>query len=59
MFYDLFLLACGMYIGKYYPEYVPLPRIRQEYIDAVLVYLKSKAAAAPAVAPLPPTPKTE
>jgi hypothetical protein len=41
MFYELFLLATGMYIGKYYPEYVPIPRIRQENIDAILVYLRS------------------
>ena len=41
MFSELFLLATGMYIGKYYPEYVPIPRIRQEYIDALLAYLRS------------------
>lgn len=41
MIFDLIVLACGMYIGKYYPEYVPIPRIKQEYIDALLAYLKS------------------
>jgi hypothetical protein len=46
MMSELFFLACGMYIGKYYPEYVPFPRIRQEYVDAMLAYLKSTPAAA-------------
>ena len=41
MLSEMFLLACGMYIGKYYPEYVPIPRIKQEYITAALTYLKS------------------
>lgn len=41
MFTELFFLACGMYIGKYYPEYVPFSRIRQDHIDTVLAYLKS------------------
>lgn len=53
MLSELFFLACGMYIGKYYPEYVPIPRIRQEYVDAVLAYLKSTqtvASAAPGAA---------
>lgn len=54
MLSELFFLACGMYIGKYYPEYVPIPRIRQEYVDAVLAYIKStQTAAHPVSAPAP------
>ncbi len=41
MITELFLLACGMYIGKYHPEYVLIPRIKQEYINALLAYLKT------------------
>ncbi len=47
MMSEFFFLLCGMYIGKYYPEYVPLPRIRQEYIDAALVFLKQQALPRP------------
>lgn len=56
MISELFFLACGAYIGKYHPEYVPIPRIRQEYIDAVLTYirsLQSSAVSAPATATTP------
>jgi hypothetical protein len=41
MISELFFLACGMYVGKYYPEYVPIPRIKQEHIDLALAYVKS------------------
>ena len=53
MISELIILACGMYIGKYHPEYVPFPRIRQEYIDAVLAYLKSLQTPAGSAAPAP------
>jgi hypothetical protein len=49
MFSELFILACGMYIGKYYPEYVPIPRIRQEYVDAVLAYIKQSTSQTPVI----------
>ncbi len=41
MISELFFLVCGMYIGKYYPEYIPIPRIHQSDIDALLAYIKS------------------
>lgn len=40
MLSELFFLACGAYIGKYYPEYVPIPRIHQADIDALFAYLR-------------------
>jgi len=52
MISELFFLVCGMYIGKYYPEYVPIPRIRQSDIDALLAYIKS-IQTKPAPAPSP------
>jgi hypothetical protein len=45
MISELLFLVCGLYIGKYYPQYVPIPRIQQEYIDAVLAYLKKESSA--------------
>lgn len=29
-------LVMGLYIGKYYPQYVPLPQINRENIDSLL-----------------------
>jgi hypothetical protein len=55
MISELIVLACGMYIGKYHPEYVPIPRIKQEYIDALLAYLKSLQTPAAPAAQTPPT----
>jgi DNA-directed RNA polymerase subunit N (RpoN/RPB10) len=43
MLSEFICLVCGLYVGKYYSEYVPLPRIRQEHIDALLAYLKKQA----------------
>jgi hypothetical protein len=56
MISELFFLVCGLYIGKYYPEYVPIPRIRQQHIDVALEYLKSlQQQTTPAAAEPPPT----
>lgn len=41
MISGVFFLACGMYIGKYYPEYVPIPKINQMYVNSVFEYIKS------------------
>jgi hypothetical protein len=43
MISELLFLMFGLYIGKYYPEYVPIPRIQQTHIDAVLAYLKKQS----------------
>lgn len=40
MIYELCIFAMGLYVGKYYPEYVPLPRISKEQTDRMLQYLK-------------------
>lgn len=32
--------AAGMYVGKYYPQYVPLPQFNQGTLDRVLTYLR-------------------
>jgi hypothetical protein len=37
----LLVFACGLYIGKYYPQYVPLPQLSKENINKVLKYLES------------------
>ena len=52
MISELLVFVCGLYIGKYYSEYVPIPRIHQADIDAVLAYLKSIQTA-----PAPTTPQ--
>jgi hypothetical protein len=33
-------LVVGLYIGKYYPMYVPIPQINQENINKVLKRLE-------------------
>ena len=40
----LAIFACGLYIGKYYPHYVPLPQINRANIDAVLRRLEELAS---------------
>jgi hypothetical protein len=37
----LLIFGCGLYIGKYYPQYVPLPQLSKENINKVLKYLES------------------
>ena len=37
----LLIFACGLYIGKYYPQYVPLPQLSKENINKALTYLES------------------
>jgi hypothetical protein len=59
MITELLFMFCGLYIGKYYPQYVPIPRIQQEYIDAVLAYLKKESAATPQTAAQTAAPTNE
>lgn len=35
------MFACGLYIGKYYPHYVPFPQISKENINKALNYLET------------------
>jgi DNA-directed RNA polymerase subunit N (RpoN/RPB10) len=37
----LALFTCGLYIGKYYPQYVPLPQINNENIQKALKSLEA------------------
>lgn len=37
---NLFIVTCGLYIGKYYPQYVPIPKINQENLDKLLKYIR-------------------
>jgi hypothetical protein len=32
----------GLYIGKYFPQYVPLPRINQDTFQQILTWLEAK-----------------
>ena len=41
MIYELVILVAGLYVGKHYPEYVPLPKITKEQTDRVLNYLRT------------------
>jgi len=41
MLYELVILAAGLYVGKHYPEYVPIPKISKERTDQILNYLKN------------------
>jgi len=41
MIYELVILAAGLYVGKHYPEYVPIPKITKEQTDRLLNYLKA------------------
>ena len=40
MLKGVFVLLCGMYVGKHYPQYVPLPKISKECTDKVLKFLE-------------------
>jgi hypothetical protein len=40
MLKGMFVLLCGMYVGKHYPQYVPLPKISKECTDKVLKFLE-------------------
>jgi hypothetical protein len=40
LFYRAVTITCGLYIGKYYPQYVPLPQINKTNIDALLCRLE-------------------
>lgn len=40
MLKGMFVLLCGMYVGKHYPQYVPLPKISKECADKVLKFLE-------------------
>lgn len=44
MLYEFCILMTGLYIGKYYPQYVPLPKITKEQTDNVLQYLSTMQA---------------
>jgi hypothetical protein len=55
----LLIFACGLYIGKYYPQYVPLPQLSKENVNKLLKYLESmerEATAAAAATKKPNTP---
>ena len=34
------IFVTGLYIGKYYPQYIPLPQLNQETLNRVLTYLR-------------------
>jgi hypothetical protein len=38
---NLVVFGCGLYLGKYYPQYVPLPQLSKENINKLLKYLES------------------
>ena len=38
--HTVFYVVCGLYIGKYYPQYVPIPKVNKENIDRLLHYIK-------------------
>lgn len=50
----LLIFACGLYIGKYYPQYVPLPQISKENISKALKYLESMERQTTQQQPQPP-----
>ena len=41
MLYELVILVAGLYVGKHYPENVPLPKVTKEQTDRLLNYLKA------------------
>ena len=41
MISELCILICGLYIGKHYPQYVPIPRISKDVSDRILKYLEN------------------
>ena len=44
MLYELCVFAIGAYVGKYYPQYIPIPKITKEHADLALQYLKELQA---------------
>ena len=40
MLYELCVFAIGAYVGKYYPQYIPIPKLTQEHTNLALQYLK-------------------
>lgn len=40
MLYELCVFAIGAYVGKYYPQYIPIPKLTKEHTDLALQYLK-------------------
>jgi hypothetical protein len=46
----------GLYIGKYHPQYVPLPQITKENFDKLLRYLEE--ATSRTATPPPPHPSS-
>lgn len=38
---SLVVFTCGLYIGKHYPQYVPLPQLTTENIQKALNYLET------------------
>jgi hypothetical protein len=38
---SLVVFTCGLYIGKYYPQFVPLPQISQANLKKALDYLQN------------------
>jgi len=44
MLYELCIFAMGLYVGKYHPQYVPIPKITKEHSDMVFQYLKDLQA---------------
>jgi hypothetical protein len=40
MIEELCILIVGLYIGKFYPQYVPLPHITKAHTDRLLKYLE-------------------
>ena len=47
MIEEIIMLLCGMYLGKHYPQYIPLPKITKSHTDAILRYLESLQTPAP------------
>jgi len=44
MLYELCIFAVGLYVGKYHPQYVPIPKITKAQMDIVMQYLKDVQA---------------
>jgi hypothetical protein len=44
MLYELCVFAIGAYVGKYYPQYIPIPKVTQEHTNLALQYLKELQA---------------
>lgn len=35
----ILIFISGLYLGKYYPQYVPIPKLNKENVDKVLTKL--------------------